>query len=184
VRRLAPIAVAAVLVSGCGEERTRPPDLTHAQAPQCCVRTVLREQGISYRRPRNWAQLPAAGTFAGGLSSRAATVAVWRYPRTEPLPRDDAALEQVQTLLLDRVRQRNPTFTLRHSQITRIGGAPGIELLGSQTSSGFAYDVRSAHVFKAGAEIVVDAYAPSADFPRLDRLVFRPLLASLEVSRP
>ena len=53
-----------------------------------------------------------------------------------------------------------------------------------QAAGGFAYDLRSAHVFKAGAEVVVDAYAPSADFPRLDREVFRPLLASLEVSQP
>jgi hypothetical protein len=184
VRRLAPIAAAAVLLAGCGERRTRPPDLTHAQAPQCCVHTVLRGQGISYRRPRNWAQLAAEGSLAGGVTSRAATVAVWRYPRTEPLPRDRAALEEVETLLLDRVRQRNPTFTLQKSEIVRIGGAPAIELVGSQTASGFGYDVRSAHVFRAGAEVVVDAYAPSGEFPRVDREVFRPLLASLEVTRP
>jgi hypothetical protein len=184
VRRLAPLALAAALVVGCGEERTRPPDIAHAVPPEPRVGVHLRGQGIRYRRPRNWEQLPAAGSLVGGVTSRTATVAVWRYPRTEPLPQDDAALERVETLLLDRVRQRNPTFTLRESDITRVAGAPAIVLVGSQAAGGFAYDVRSAHVFKAGAEVVVDAYAPSADFAQLDRKVFRPLLASLEVSQP
>jgi hypothetical protein len=184
VRRLAPIAVAAALVAGCGEQRTRPPDVAHAVAPEPRVDVVLRGQGIRYRRPRNWDQLPPAGSLVGGVTSRTATVAVWRYPRTEPLPEDPAALERVETLLLDRVRQRNPTFTLRESEITRVAGAPAIVLTGSQAAAGFAYDLRSAHVFKAGAEVVVDAYAPSADFPSLDRRVFQPLLASLEVSQP
>jgi hypothetical protein len=148
------------------------------------VDTTLRGQGISYRRPRNWDQLAPAGSLVGGLTSRTATVAVWRYPRTEPLPGDRAELERVQTLLLDRVRQRNPTFTLRTSEITELAGAPAIELTGSQSSAGFAYDVRSAHLFKAGAEVVVDAYAPSGDFARVDRQVFRPLLASLKLTAP
>jgi hypothetical protein len=173
-----------VLLAGCGEQRTRPPDLTHAVKPLCCVDAHLRTEGISYRRPRNWAELPPEGPLVGGVTSRTATVAVWRYLRTEPLPRDRAALERVQTLLLDRVRQRNPTFTLRHAEVTRLGGAPGIELVGTQTAAGYAYDVRSAHLFKDGAEIVVDAYAPTADFPRLDREVFRPLLASLKLTQP
>jgi hypothetical protein len=184
VRRAAPVLLAAALLAGCGEQRTRAPDVTHAVAPKCCVDAVLRGQGISYKRPRNWDQLAAAGALVGGVTSRTATVAVWRYPRTEPLPQDRAALEQAQTLLLDRARQRNPTFTLRQSRITQLAGAPAIELTGSQTSAGFAYDVRSAHVFKAGAEVVVDAYAPSGDFRRVDRQVFRPLLASLKLTQP
>jgi hypothetical protein len=184
VRRLAPLALAAALLAGCGEERTRPPDVAHAVAPEPRVDVHLRGQGIRYLRPRNWDQLPPAGSLVGGVTSRTATVAVWRYPRTEPLPQDDAALERVETLLLDRVRQRNPTFTLRTSEITRLAGAPAIVLVGSQAASGFAYDVRSAHVYKAGAEVVVDSYAPSADFAQLDRKVFQPLLASLKVSQP
>ena len=62
--------------------------------------------------------------------------------------------------------------------------ARAIELTGTQTVAGFTYDVRSAHLFREGAEVVVDAYAPPADFPRVDRTVFEPALRSLKLSSP
>jgi hypothetical protein len=39
-------------------------------------------------------------------------------------------------------------------------------------------------VYAHGAELVLDAYAPPAEFARVDRTVFRPLLRSLTVKPP
>ncbi len=177
MRRL--LLVLILVVAGCGEERKTPVDVAHADPPRGFRESTV--EGISFTRPANWKDLDPAPPLAGGVRSKTATVAVWRYPRTEPLPADDAALEQAKTALVDRVRQRNPTFAVRTSEVKDLGDGRGIELTGSQTVAGFPVDVRSAHVFESGAEVVVDAYAPPRDFPRVDRTVFVPLIASLKV---
>lgn len=175
------IVLAVLVLSGCGTRRTRPPDVQHAAAPRG---TVTRTAGgLRYTGPSNWQPLAPDGSLIGGAVSNTATVAIWRYPRTEPLPADTRALEQAKTLLLDSVRRRNPGFTLRRAEATRVDGARAIALTGSQSVAGFAYSVRSTHVFSGDAEIVVDAYAPTPDFARVDRQVFRPLVASLRVKR-
>jgi hypothetical protein len=184
VRRLVLIAV-ALLAAGCGNQRTKPPDVLHADPPAKFVTERPPGTGVTYTRPENWTPLdPKPPQFVGGARSKTATFAIWRYPRTEPLPRGEAALQKAMTRLVDRIRQRNPTFVLSTSDVTIIGGARAIELTGRQTVAGFDYDVRSAHLFKAGAEIVVDAYAPPEDFPRVEASVFGPLLGDLVVKRP
>ncbi len=184
MRRLVTIAFAALVLAGCANERTPPPNVSRAVAPDGFAGVTRPGFGITYERPRNWKPVLTSASLVGGATSNTATVAIWRYPRSESLPRGRQAFEEVQTLLLDRVRQRNPTFTLRESRFTRTAGARGLELVGSQTVAGFGYDVRSTHLFFNGIEYVVDAYAPSGDFARVDRQVFRPLLASLELTRP
>lgn len=173
-RRLA-IVLLAVAATGCGEARKQAPPVAHADAPQGFRETTLT--GVTFRRPSNWKDLPPVPPLEGGVRSNTATVAVWRYPRTEPLPSGGAALEAAKTALIDRTLQRNPTFVLRTSAV----GRRRIELTGRQTVAGFPVDVRSVHVFHDGAEIVVDAYAPPADFARVDRTVFAPLIASLRL---
>ena len=177
--RRASIVLCLVALAGCGEERKTPGDVAHADAPSGFRETTVDR--VTFSRPSNWSDLQPAPPMAGGVRSKTATVAVWRYPRTEPLPTDAAALEQARTALLDRVRQRNPTFVVRSSEVTDLGGARGVELTGRQTVAGFIVDVRSAHVFDDGAEVVVDAYAPPGDFARVDRTVFARLIASLKV---
>ncbi len=177
--RRATVLVCLFALAGCGEQRKTPGDVAHADAPRGFRDSTV--DGVTYSRPSNWTDLPPAPPLSGGVRSKTATVAIWRYPRTEPLPADTAALEQARAALLDRIRQRNPTFAVRTSEVKDLGGGRGIELTGRQTVAGFTVDVRSAHVFKRGAEVVVDAYAPPGDFPRVDRTVFTPLIASLKV---
>jgi len=181
VRRLAGIAVTAAVLAGCGEARTRPPDVGRPADPRGSQTVALAGAGASFTGPANWRPVPSQPPLEGGLRSGTATVAVWRYPRSEPLPADRDELEQARTRLLERVRQRNPTFVVRTSELTRLGGASGILLTGRQTVGGRSYDVRSAHLFKAGAEVVVDAYARPADFARVDRAAFQPLMRSLRL---
>jgi hypothetical protein len=183
VRVVLGIALVAVALGGCGNARTAPPDVTTPEAPKGTRVVALKPSGVRFTAPVNWRDLPALGRRAGGIQSRTATVAIWAYRRTEPLPADRAALEEVQGLLLERVRRRDPSFRLDRSTVGRRAGAHAIELVGRQTIAGLPFGVRSAHLFSNGTEYVVDAYAPPQRFEALDATVFQPLLRSLELTR-
>jgi hypothetical protein len=174
---------AALALGGCGNSRARPPDTATPELPRGTKQTDVDAAGVRFSSPANWPDLPPLGRRVGGVQSRTATVAVWRYPRSEPLPADRAALREVLGLLVDRVKRRDPTFELRAARLVRRGEAPGIEVLGRQTIAGRRFGVRSSHLFSRGAEVVIDAYAPAAQFGRLDRAVFRPLLRSVREIR-
>ena len=183
MRRAAPILLATAAVAGCGNDPTRPPDVVTPEDPQG-TRTVRAADGrIRFTAPANWPDLPRDRTRVAGIRSRTATVAVWRYRRTEPLPATASALREARTRLLERVRLRDPRFRLRSSRVTRRGGARAIEIVGRESIGGSPFDVRSAHLFSGGAEVVVDAYARPRDFARVDAGVFVPLLRSLRVGR-
>jgi hypothetical protein len=173
----------AMVACGCGNDRAVPPDTRMPEMPVGSRLTVLDRAGVRFTSPGNWAVLDPQGARAGGVRSRTATVAVWRYKRTEPLPDDAAALRRVRKLLVERVRSRDPSFELRSARLVRHAGARGIELVGSQTIAGRRVGVRSSHLFARRGEIVVDAYAPTDWFARLDAGVFRPLLRSMRPSR-
>ncbi len=115
------------------------------------------------------------------MQSYSAVVAVWRYPRTETLPANRAQLKAAEERLLERVKERDPTFTVSSTELTTVDEAQAIEVLGQQTIAGLRFDVRSMHVFSDGAEVVVDAYAPPDFFADVDRTVFAPLVDSLEL---
>ena len=140
--------------------------------------------GIRFTSPFNWPQLQAQGLRVGGIQNKRATLAIWRYARSEPLPQNDAELKEAERLLIERVKRRDPTFKLEQSKRLRRGGARAIELVGRQTAAGLPYGVRSSHVFFQGHEIVFDGYAPPEYFDRVDSGVFVPLLESLRLSKP
>lgn len=185
MRRIALSLALAALLAGCGNERQEPPDVRTPSAPDGGERPVRYEDaGVRLKAPNSWRDLQPQGSRIGGIQSGLGTLAIWRYPRSEPLPAGKEALEEVEDLLVERIKQRNPTFQLRSSRLTRRGGARGIELLGEQEIAGLPYEVRSSHLFAHGAEIVVDAYAPPEEFARVDRTIFEPVLRSLRVSEP
>lgn len=177
------LVVLAVLLAGCGNERTRPPETAVPDPPQGERVDRYPQAGISYTAPANWPQITPQGLRVGGIQNKRATMAIWRYARSEPLPDSSAELQEVERLLIERVKRRDPSFELRESRRRRRGGARAIELVGRQTAAGLPYGVRSAHVFFAGHEIVFDGYAPPEHFARVDSGVFVPLLDSLELTR-
>jgi hypothetical protein len=183
VLRAVLLLVAAVLLSACGNEPTPPPDTRTPDPPRGTREVTVQGTGIRFTAPFNWPDLQREGLRVGGIQNKRATVAIWRYPRSEPLPATGLAVREAEKRLVQRVRSRDPRFALRTSQVARRGGARAIELVGSQTIGGLPFGVRSAHIFHAGDEIVVDAYAPPEDFDRVDRTVFVPLLDSLRLSR-
>jgi hypothetical protein len=183
-----PLLVLAVLLAcvaaGCGNDRTRPPETQAPDPPRGERVDRYPKAGIRFTSPFNWPQLQAQGLRIGGIQNRRATVAIWRYARSEPLPRTDAELETAERLLMERVKRRDPSFKLKQSRRLRRGGARAIELVGRQTAAGLPFEVRSSHVFYQGHEIVFDAYAPPEHFDRVDASVFVPLLESLRLSKP
>ena len=183
-----PLLVLAVLlaciVAGCGNDRTKPPETQVPDPPAGERVDRYPKAGITFTAPANWPQLQEQGLRIGGIQSKRATVAIWRYPRTEPLPKSEVELKEVERLLIERVKRRDPTFKLTRSTRRRRGGARAIELVGTQTAAGLPYGVRSSHVFFADHEIVFDAYVPPQFFARVDETVFVPLLESLKLKRP
>lgn len=171
------IAIAAVLAAGCGNERTQPPDVASPAAPQGSRQVFLDAAGLRFDAPANWPDVSPAGSLMGGIRSNRATVAVWRYERTEPLPRNRAQAERVRDLLVRRVEERDATFELERSTVE----GRRIELLGRGRIAGAAVEVRSLHLFSRGAEVVIDAYAPPEHFDRVDRAVFAPLMGSVRL---
>jgi hypothetical protein len=171
------IAAALLVPAGCGNERTPAPDVATPVDPVGTREVVLQEARVSFTAPGNWQALGEIGSRAGGVSSSRASVTVWRYPRSEPLPRTLAETRRVRDLLVDRVKQRDASFVLHESRVARRR----IELRGRERIAGIPVEVRSLHLFDRGAEVVFDAYAPPEHFDRLDRTVFEPLLASVKL---
>jgi hypothetical protein len=179
-----PILAAATLAAGCGNQQSKPPDPT-TPAPVAGRTTVFFDaQGLRFRAPADWRVRPGPAPLVATLQSGTASVAIWRYPRTEPLPRTKAQLGQARGLLLAAAHARDSTFKEAKVAVTRVARHPAIQVRGTETVSGQPRTVRSTHVYAFGAELVVDAFASAAQFPAVDRAVFAPLVRSLRVSAP
>ncbi len=182
--RLAPILALAALAAGCGAERVATPDVTRpvTDGPRAAV--AFPAAGLKFDAPRAWRFTEWDAPLVATTSSGTATIAIWRYPRTEPLPRDEPALDAAEEALLGAIRTRDPRFEERGVRRVEIDGAPGIQVVGDQTIAGRPRRVRSTHVYAKEAEYVVDAYAPPEQFAAVDRSVFRPLLRTLKIDPP
>jgi hypothetical protein len=185
VRRSSVLLVPLLLLAaGCGASRTPVADLSAPALPHGTRVRAYASAGLRLRTPSNWRAAPAPAPMVATLSSGEALVTIWRYPRTEPLPATAAALRAALAQLMAIVRSRDRHITFTSTRVARIAGAPALVLTGSETLSGVRRSVRSVHVYAHGAEVVFDAIAPPSSFPVVDRLVFRPVAASLRLSAP
>lgn len=174
----------AVVTAGCGRDRLDPPDPTRpASALRENVRTYPAA-GLRFEAPDDWTFEPGQAPLVTSTADGTVTIAVWRYPRTEPLPREDAALDEAQEALVAAARTRDPSFELDDARRLRVDGAPAIQLVGTERVAGRERRVRSTHVYAKAAEVVVDAYVAPRDFANVDREVFRPLVRSLKIDPP
>ncbi len=182
--RLLVTMLCSLAPAGCGRSRMPVPALAVPRAPAPARTRDYPAAGVRLRAPANWVATPAAAPAVATISSGAALVTVYRYPRAEPLPGTRSALAAALPGLVAAARARDRTLALTRRTATRIAGAPALVLLGTETLGGVRRGVRSVHVFAHGAEVVLDALAPAAAFPGLDASVFRPLAASLRPSAP
>jgi hypothetical protein len=178
------LAAAALLAAGCGAERVRPPDASQPFTTQPPTPRSFPAAGIHFRAPGDLAFAPAQAPLVTSTSTGTATIAIWRYPRTEPLPRDDAALDAAERALRGAVRTRDPRFDVERTGRVEVDGARAIEVRGTGRVAGRERRMRSTHVYAKGAEIVVDTYAAPGDFAVIDKAIFGPLLDSMKIDPP
>jgi hypothetical protein len=184
MRRSALVFAVAAALAGCGNGRARVPDTATPGPPLGTNAAAYPQAGLRFGAPAGWHVEPGRAPLVTTITTGRATIAVWRYPRTEPLPATGAQLEQARAALLAAAKARDASFAEHRTTVTRVDGRPAIVVRGTETLAGQPRTVRSTHVYAFGGEVVVDAFAPARDFARVDRQVFGPLVRSLRLSKP
>ena len=176
--------LAAVPAAGCGRDRLQTPDPSRPAEVVGQAERTYPKAGVRFEGPDDWTWETSKDPLVTSTANGSATVAVWRYVRTEPLPREDADLDEAERRLVEAAKLRDPRFRLDRASRLKVDGAPAIQVLGTELVDGRERRVRSTHVYAKGAEFVVDAYAAPRDFASVDRSVFRPLVRSFKIDPP
>ena len=176
--------LAAILLAGCGNAQTAAPETGRIPAPQDFREVKYSVDGIRLRVPTNWRAVQGNGTHIATVAIGDAQIAVWRYPRTEPLPETRSQLDAARQALVAQVQRRDATFELTSSRVVMKRGLKGVELVGQGSNQGERRSVRSLHAYGNGLEVVVDAFAPPAEFARVDEQTFGPVTRSLRMFKP
>jgi hypothetical protein len=182
MRRPACLALTAVataaLAAGCGSDASG----GSAQVPKATG--SFPAQGVKFTPPAAWSVNAGTGHLVATAQAGQATVAVWRYPRDEALPKSKLQLQAARDALVSASRRRDASFEQIKTAATTVAGAPAVQIRAREHIAGQPRTVRSTHIYAHGAEYVVDAYADADSFRGVDAQVFRPLLRSLQVSAP
>jgi len=184
VPRLALLSLVAVLLAGCCNTRTPSPETGLIPAPDAFREVKYSNEGITLKVPANWRVLRGSGSQLATVAIGDGQIAIWRYARTEPLPATRSQLQAARTALIAQIERRDATFELRSSRLVIKPGLKAVEIVGEGTNQGERRIVRSLHAYNRGFEIVVDAFAPPKDFPRVDMQTFARVTRSLRLSPP
>jgi hypothetical protein len=182
LRPLALIAACAFVAPGCGNERSKPPDIFTPAPPAGTKRARFPAVGMSFSAPANWRLARRTRPAVFVLTSGRALVAGWAYRRREPLPRGGAELDQASDRLVREAKRRDPDLDVVDARSLRVDGAPAIELVANQSIQRRRLRTRSVHAFRDGTEYVIELLVPPGDFARVDSDVVRPLLGSLRLT--
>lgn len=172
---------AALVMVGCGNGRTPPPDSGRILAPNGFRDLKPPGQGISLRVPNNWRFFAGQGSQVGTIAIGNGQIAIWRYERSEPVPETRSQLKAARQALVAQVERDDPTFEVTSSRLVLKPGTRAVELVGQATNQGQRRTVRSLHAYRQGVEVVVDAFAPPEDFARVDEETFGPVTRSLRL---
>jgi hypothetical protein len=184
-RRLTPtLLAAAAVVAGCGDDKEKAPDPAQVKAPQGTVAVNVPEAGVAFDAPGGWRRQKGKAPLVYAVQTGQATLALWRYPRTEQLPVTHNALVDAKEALVEQIRKRDPSFQVTKAKLLHVGPKRAVQVLGTGSIAGNKRTIRSTHIYTERAEFVVDAYAPPTVFDRVDRQVFEPVLDSLEITKP
>ena len=184
MRRPTLVALTAVLLAalaGCGSDSSSS-STTATTSAETSGQFV--KQGVTFTPPADWSVDAGTGHLVATAQAGQATVAVWRYPRTEALPDTKVELQAARDALIKASSKRDVTFEQIKTAATTIAGEPAVQIRAREHIAGQPRTVRSTHIYANGAEIVVDAYADADSFRKVDADVFRPMLRSLHVSEP
>ena len=181
------LAGAAILVAGCGNERTPVPELGLIPAPKGFRDAEFKAQGVQFRAPTNWRIVPGSDAQLATVAIGDAQVGIWRYERSEPLPETRAQLGAARQALVAQIESRDPTFKLTSTRLVVKPGFRGVEVVGTGTNltnGSIQRSMRSLHAYGHGLEVVLDAFAPPRDFARVDEQTFGPMARSLRLIAP
>jgi hypothetical protein len=181
VRRAVLLALLVPLLAGCGDRRVRPPDVASPLPPGGVHVVAYPKAGLALKIPNSWRTEPGTSPLVVSIASGTATIALWRYPRTEPLPAGAAAFQTAKRALVRAAQRRDRTLRVAQARVIRFHGRPALQIVGGETVGDERRMVRSTHIFRNRSEIVVETLAPPAIFAGLDRSVFEPLLQSLKI---
>jgi hypothetical protein len=173
------LALAGFALGGCGNSRTPVPSSVAPAAPNGFRILTYAVRGISLSAPRNWTVSAGRGSLIGTVTSGAAVVALWRFPRSAPPPSGRRSLQRLKLELVSEARTRDPNLRLVGTASSVVGGAPSVQLDALERVGGEPHRVRSTHVFVPHAELVLDEYAPPGLFRSVDESVFSPVKRSL-----
>ncbi|HEY6759371.1 MAG TPA: hypothetical protein VI318_07765 [Baekduia sp.] len=171
--------LAAAALAGCGGSSSNDTTATTAQ-----VTGAFPRAGITFTPPADWNLDAGSGHLVATAQAGQATVAIWRYARTETLPTSKLELQAARDELVDASAQRDASFEKIKTAATTIAGQPAVQIRAREHIAGQPRTVRSTHIYAHGAEYVIDAYADADSFRSVDAQVFRPLLRSVHVSAP
>lgn len=177
LRALTALAVSAVALSACGSDSSDTTATTSAADTG-----AFPSQGVSFTPPADWSVNAGDGHLVATARAGQATVAVWRYPRSETLPKTKLQLQAARDALVQASKKRDVTFEQIKTAATEIAGQPAVQIRAKEHIAGQPRTVRSTHIYAHGAEYVIDAYADADSFRAVDAKVFRPLLRSLHVT--
>ncbi|HWI74245.1 MAG TPA: hypothetical protein VNT55_19955 [Baekduia sp.] len=171
-------AMVVAALAGCGSDSSDTTTTSAADAGR------FPSQGLTFTPPADWSVDAGTGHLVATAQAGQATVAVWRYPRTETLPKSKVELQAARDALVKASKKRDVTFEQIKTAATQIAGQPAVQIRAREHIAGQPRTVRSTHIYAHGAEYVIDAYADADSFRAIDAQVFRPLLRSLRVSSP
>lgn len=185
-RPIALIALAlAASLPACGNERQHAPEAPRATVPAGKRTVQISRYGVTFVRPANW---PLTGGVRppqiAAVNSGQVSINLWRYRRDERLPASSADLQRARRALIAAARGRDRSLRVLRARALRLDGVPAVEVVATERIGVARRTVRSTHLYAHGGELVVDAYAPPAEFAAVDRAVFVPLLRSLRLTRP
>lgn len=170
---------------GCGNARTLPPDVAAPEPVAGAAPMRLPAAGVRFAAPRGW-RIDTRGPapLLAQITTGRASIALFRYPRTEPLPTTADQLDKAAAALVGAAGQRDASFKAISKGRARVDGRPAVVVRGTGTVGGQPRSARSTHVYAFGGELVVDAMAPAADFKRLEATTFKALVRSLQLADP
>jgi hypothetical protein len=178
------LASVALLAAGCGSKKSEAPKVTQVTKPSGVVPVAVPEAGVKFSAPDGWRRQKGKAPLVYAVQTGQATLALWRYPRTEQLPTTHKALSAAKAALVSQIRKRDKTFKVSKAKLLHVGPKRAVQVLGTGAIAGNRRTIRSTHIYTQRAEFVVDAYAPPTVFDRVDKQVFAPLLESLEIAKP
>ena len=176
--------IALLVLAGCGSSKKSPPKTTTVTATGESVTVNVPEAGVTFKAPGGWRRQKGKPPLVYAVQTGQATLALWRYPRTEQLPTTHTALSDAKKALVKQIRRRDPTFKVTKAKLLHVGSKRAVQVLGTGAIAGNRRTIRSTHIYTEKAEFVVDAYAPPTVFDRVDRQVFAPVLDSLQIVKP